>query len=156
MASNIKVYDIAEVMDILGVSQRTVYNWLRAGKIKAFKVGKEWRITEDALREFTKKGTKTTGSPDNIKGFSNYPTWCLFYWLTRLEGQRNKWLYYYNDWVEHGTDRETALEELGNWIKRDLTEDNFPDLQTGLYKDLLEESLNNINYFEVVDAITKE
>lgn len=59
MGNDIRVYDIQEVMDILRVTRRTVYNWLRAGKIKAFKVGKEWRITEESLREFMETGTKT-------------------------------------------------------------------------------------------------
>jgi len=59
MSNDIKVYSIIEVMDILKVTRRTIYNWLRAGKIKAFKVGKEWRITEESLREFLETGTET-------------------------------------------------------------------------------------------------
>lgn len=59
MADELKVYSITEVMQILGITRRTVYNWLKDGKIKGFKVGKEWRFTEESLRAFMETGTGT-------------------------------------------------------------------------------------------------
>lgn len=66
MEKDIKVYTILEVSKIFGVTRRSVYSWLKEGKIQAFKVGREWRFTEEALREFMKTGTGTephTGAP---------------------------------------------------------------------------------------------
>jgi len=55
---DIKVYTLDEVADILKVTRRTLYTWISAGKLKAVKVGKYWRVSEQALREFTTKGTE--------------------------------------------------------------------------------------------------
>ena len=55
---DIKVYTLDEVADILKVSRRTLYTWISAGKLKAVKIGKYWRVSEQALREFTTKGTE--------------------------------------------------------------------------------------------------
>ena len=48
----IKVYTIPEVMDILKCTKKTIYKFIQDGKIKAVKVGREWRITEQALADF--------------------------------------------------------------------------------------------------------
>lgn len=56
--AELKVYTTEEVMGVLKVSKRTLYNYIKAGQLKAFKVGKEWRITEEALRDFTEHGTE--------------------------------------------------------------------------------------------------
>lgn len=47
-----KIYSIHEIEEILQVTQRTIYNWIKSGKLKAVKIGKEWRVTEDALEDF--------------------------------------------------------------------------------------------------------
>lgn len=52
------VYTILEVMEILKVSRRTIYNYIKADQIKAIKLGKEWRITEEALNDFLSRGTE--------------------------------------------------------------------------------------------------
>lgn len=51
------VYSLTEVIEILGVTRRTLYNWIKDGKIKAIKAGQQWRITQEALEEFLNKGT---------------------------------------------------------------------------------------------------
>lgn len=48
----IKVYTILEVAEILQVGRRAVYSYVRDGKLKAVKIGKEWRINEPDLKEF--------------------------------------------------------------------------------------------------------
>jgi excisionase family DNA binding protein len=55
---DIKVYTLDEVADILKVTRRTLYTWISAGKLKAVKIGKYWRVSEQALREFTTKGAE--------------------------------------------------------------------------------------------------
>ena len=47
-----KVYTIDELTEILHVTRRTIYNYIKEGKLKAVKVGKYWRITDKALDEF--------------------------------------------------------------------------------------------------------
>lgn len=55
--TDIKVYTTEDALEILKVSQRTLYRYIKAGQIKAIKLGREYRITEEALREFLKRGT---------------------------------------------------------------------------------------------------
>lgn len=55
----IDVYSLNEVADILQITRRTLYNWIKENKIQAFKVGKEWRISKEALREFMEHGTQS-------------------------------------------------------------------------------------------------
>lgn len=53
-----KVYTIQEVTEILKVSRRTIYNYIKADQIKAAKIGNSWRITQRALDEFLENGTE--------------------------------------------------------------------------------------------------
>lgn len=48
----ITVYTVDDIAELLHVSQRTVYNYLRSGKLKSKKIGKCWKVTEEALRAF--------------------------------------------------------------------------------------------------------
>jgi excisionase family DNA binding protein len=43
------------VADHYGVKTKTVWEWIRAGKLKAIRVGKLYRIPKEALAEFEKK-----------------------------------------------------------------------------------------------------
>jgi excisionase family DNA binding protein len=43
---------IAEVCALLKVHERTVYRWLKGGRLRAFKAGKLWRIPAGALDAF--------------------------------------------------------------------------------------------------------
>lgn len=52
-----KVYTLQEVADILQITRRTVYTYLKDGKLKAVKIGKFWRVSEENLEEFIKTGT---------------------------------------------------------------------------------------------------
>ena len=58
MAEAIKVYTLEEVMDVLKVSKRTIYNYIKADQLKAIKVGREWRVTQKALDAFLETGTE--------------------------------------------------------------------------------------------------
>jgi len=50
------IYTLKEVQEILGVTQRTLYRWIDAGSLKAFKAGRTWRVSEEALQEFINQG----------------------------------------------------------------------------------------------------
>jgi len=47
-----KLYSVKELEPVLGKSDQTIIRYLKAGKLKGKKVGGQWRITEEALREF--------------------------------------------------------------------------------------------------------
>ncbi len=65
--SDVKLYTTEEVQNILRVTKRTLYNYIKADQIKAVKIGKRWRISEEALREFTERGT----TPDYLEKLQN-------------------------------------------------------------------------------------
>lgn len=41
-----RLYDLSEVAKILGVTHRTVWNYVKSGKIPAKMVGGKWKINE--------------------------------------------------------------------------------------------------------------
>jgi excisionase family DNA binding protein len=45
-----------EAARYLGTSVNTVYRLIRSGKLRASKVGGQWRIADTALREFLEDG----------------------------------------------------------------------------------------------------
>ena len=51
------LYTIDEVCNILKVTRRTVYSYIKDGKLHATKVGKYWRVTEENLKAFLESGT---------------------------------------------------------------------------------------------------
>jgi len=42
--------------EALGISPKTLKDWLRAGKIKGVKIGRAWRIREADLQVFIESG----------------------------------------------------------------------------------------------------
>ena len=43
---------LPEVAERLQVSRRTVYRWIKNGDLDAYQFGREYRITESALKDF--------------------------------------------------------------------------------------------------------
>lgn len=60
--SNVKksenVYNINELQEILQVKRPTLLKYIKTKKIKAFKVGNQWRVTQEHLDEFIQKNMK--------------------------------------------------------------------------------------------------
>lgn len=46
-----KLYDVAKTANLLQLSPLTIRKWLRSGKLKGVKIGKEWRISDEELKE---------------------------------------------------------------------------------------------------------
>jgi excisionase family DNA binding protein len=46
---------LSTVAGRLGVSERTVRRWIKAGKLRAYRPGRDYRIPESALREFVEE-----------------------------------------------------------------------------------------------------
>ena len=56
--SEIKVYTLEEVAEILKVSRRTLYTYVKEGKLPAVKMGKYWRVSQESLQAFVSTGTE--------------------------------------------------------------------------------------------------
>ena len=55
-------YSVEEVAEILGVTRRSVYNYLTSGQLRASRPGKYWLISVAALEEFLTASDNQTGS----------------------------------------------------------------------------------------------
>lgn len=58
MAETMKVYTLEELVEILKVTKRTLYNYIKEGRLKAVKMGKYWRVTQNQLDSFLNEGEK--------------------------------------------------------------------------------------------------
>jgi len=56
---SLKLYTIEEVSEILKVTPRTIYNYIKDGELEAVKIGKYWRVRHSALETFIDERTKT-------------------------------------------------------------------------------------------------
>lgn len=66
--ADIRVYTLDEVADIMKVTKRTLYNYIKAGTLHAVKMGKYWRVSEESLQTFISNGTPTVNTnkkPEN-------------------------------------------------------------------------------------------
>lgn len=53
-----KYYSIYEISNLLKVAYLTVYRWIQADKLKAYKAGKQYRIKKSDLESFMKTNGK--------------------------------------------------------------------------------------------------
>lgn len=55
MANQKEFYLVEELAKKLRVSNMTIYRYIKAGKVKAYKIGKEFRIEEAEFNKFLDK-----------------------------------------------------------------------------------------------------
>lgn len=55
MKTKVTIYTINDLIEMLGVSRTTIIKYIKQKKIRAFKVGNTWRITEQAFLEYIKE-----------------------------------------------------------------------------------------------------
>ena len=48
-----RLYTIKEIEPVIGKSRQSIIRYINEGKLKAIKLGNQWRISEEALEEFT-------------------------------------------------------------------------------------------------------
>lgn len=53
-ALSLDVFTIKQVAYKFDVTERTVNNWMKEGKLKGKKIGGKWRFTKDELERFVK------------------------------------------------------------------------------------------------------
>ncbi len=46
---------LAEACEVLGKSERTLYRWIKSGKLKAYKPGRDYEIPESAIQEMRER-----------------------------------------------------------------------------------------------------
>jgi excisionase family DNA binding protein len=78
---------LSEVAGLMGVSERTVRRWIKLGKLRAYKPGRDYRIPESAFRTFVEE------SEISPKGLAPSPEPTLF---NGLEDERR--LQYLRSW----------------------------------------------------------
>jgi excisionase family DNA binding protein len=47
-----KLISLQQAAVTLSVTEGTIRRWIKSGKLKAYKLGKLWRITEDEIQNF--------------------------------------------------------------------------------------------------------
>ena len=52
---NNDILRIEDVMEYLNIGKNTIYGLLQSGELKAFKIGKLWKIPRKALEEYVEK-----------------------------------------------------------------------------------------------------
>ena len=55
MSDNYEIWTTDEVMEYLLIGRNTLYELLRTGKIKAFKIGSSWKISKKAVDEYIRQ-----------------------------------------------------------------------------------------------------
>jgi excisionase family DNA binding protein len=55
-----KIMTLEQVAEMLDVSERTVMREIEAGKLKAFRVGRSWRVRSEALDEYIRSQESPT------------------------------------------------------------------------------------------------
>lgn len=60
-----ELYTPEEAAARLKLARRTVYRWIRQGKIKGVKLGNHWRVTEEEMNRLLTQGT---GSQNHTGG----------------------------------------------------------------------------------------
>ena len=65
--------DAEEVSERLGVGRVTIYRWCREGRLPAMKVGKSWRIRQEALEDFLRRSEMPTTLAGQLRSFVRVP-----------------------------------------------------------------------------------
>jgi excisionase family DNA binding protein len=153
---------LSAVAGRLGVSERTVRRWIKAGKLKATRPGRDYRIPESALRELVEEGEVFP------KGRGSSPEPSLFNWLGderryKLEEAERAVQYsigraeWYEQELEHGRllgDKTATRAADRAYILAVLAMEEFSSLNRWFFnvvaRDLVRE-IENGNASELVD-----
>ena len=87
------------------------------------------------------------------QGWTNYQTWAVKLWLDNDQGSQELQ-------VEMAKESKKADEaewkiDLADMLKQ-LIEDGAPEFEASMYSDLLNNALEEINYYEIAEAIINE
>ncbi len=60
-ADGVRYYDIPELVKSIGVTKWTIRRWIKAGKLKAHKVGRKYFVSSEGLRDLLESSPKSEG-----------------------------------------------------------------------------------------------
>ena len=60
-----RILTVPQAAEQLQVSERTVYEWLRDGKLPGRKIGKMWRLSADAINDFLRGDLAMNATQEN-------------------------------------------------------------------------------------------
>ena len=60
-----KILTVPQAAEQLQVSERTVYEWLREGKLPGRKIGKVWRLSAEAINDFLRGDVSMNGAQES-------------------------------------------------------------------------------------------
>jgi excisionase family DNA binding protein len=125
---------LSTVAGRLGVSERTVRRWIKAGKLRAYRPGRDYRIPESALREFVEeseispKGAAPSPEPSLLNGLEEErrADWDTAVRSARLLQEHGRTrteelLALWQESKERGEDpaeRRAYLDEIGGLLQR--------------------------------------
>ena len=67
IADRPEILNVEDVADLLRVSKQTIYNLIKAGKLPAVKIDREWRFSRETILECLKIASdQNTGAPATI------------------------------------------------------------------------------------------
>lgn len=52
VVNGMKIYDVEDLVKLLGITRVSVQRYLREGKIRGIKIGRSWQVTEGNLKAF--------------------------------------------------------------------------------------------------------
>ena len=59
-----KFLTMRQAEERLGVSSRTIFNFIQRGEIKGFKIGKSWRFSEEEIEGYIERQRQKQGKPE--------------------------------------------------------------------------------------------
>jgi excisionase family DNA binding protein len=69
---SLTLYSVDDLHEELGLSKMTIRAYLREGKIRARKLGVQWYVTEEALREYFNEPNRNASNTNNTKPSYRY------------------------------------------------------------------------------------
>jgi excisionase family DNA binding protein len=63
-----KFYDVPAASQVLGLKPDTMRRWLRAGRVRGIRLGRDWRISERAIDELAHTATNQPKAAPRVKG----------------------------------------------------------------------------------------
>jgi excisionase family DNA binding protein len=153
---------LSTVAGRLGVSERTVRRWIKAGKLKATRPGRDYRIPESALRELVEEGEvspKAVASPSQRSLFNggeeerrykleeakravHYITGRAEWYEQELEGERAHWYNRASRADEAYVLAVLAIEEFSSfnrWFFDVVARDLVKEIEDGNASELVDE-----------------
>ncbi len=72
-ANGKELLGVDNVAERLKVGRVTIYRWCREGRLPCLKVGKSWRIREEALEDFLRRSERPATLADQLRAFVRVP-----------------------------------------------------------------------------------